>query len=71
MLFNVYFYFQVGLKQSNEFIIKLDSFLTDNTIKRQKMSQNKKKIHIYKPEDYGLNSVMIKEEFKDYIHKYL
>lgn len=64
---------QAGLPYSEAYENKLEQYLARSAEERKRAKGSKNAsgaVHDYKPEDYGLTTAQIREEFKEYIAKY-
>jgi hypothetical protein len=65
---------QSGLNFSETYQKNLETYLQKNAESRKNMKDkkgsDKKALHEYKPEDFGLTADLIQNEFKEYIQKY-
>lgn len=62
----------MGLPYTGKYGSKIKEYLSLSAAKRSKIKEQKKSttVHEYRPEDYGLTTQLIRDEFAAYIHKY-
>ena len=63
---------KAGLTFTDKYETTIREYVSLSAAKRSKIKEQKKStaVHEYRPEDYGLSTRQIREEFAEYIHKY-